>query len=133
MPSSTTCAVSVERSTFGEGLSISLESSDFKPRSLVSSSSPSDCSSLFNDHEYTVNPSDDGPGPLCDRCDADVRQTAKHIFQECDAFAHLRLLVFKDTYPWDFSEITDAQLTRFIDEINIQWFPFEDPDAMADL
>ena len=88
---------------------------------------------FFNDHEYTVNPSDDGPGPLCDRCDADVRQTAKHIFQECDAFAHLRLLVFKDPYPRDFSEITDAQLTRFIDEINIQWFPFEDPDAMADL
>ena len=38
-----------------------------------------------------------------------------------------------EPYPRDFSEITDAQLTRFIDEINIQWFPFEDPDAMADL
>ena len=47
MSSSTTCAVSVERSTFGEGLSISLQSSDFEPRSLVSSSSLSDCSSLF--------------------------------------------------------------------------------------
>ena len=32
-----------------------------------------------------------------------------------------------------FSEITDAQLTRFIDEINIQWFPFEDLDAIADI
>ena len=88
---------------------------------------------FFNDHEFKCNPTDDGVGPLCERCDEDVPQTAKHILQKCDAFAHLRLMVFKDPYPINFKGITDAQLTRFINEINIQWFPFEDPDAIADL
>ena len=88
---------------------------------------------FFNGHEYKVNPSDDGPGPLCDRCDALVKHTVKHLFTECHAFAHLRLMVFGRAFPSDLMEITDAQLTRFINEINYKWFPFEDPDAITDL
>ena len=88
---------------------------------------------FFNGHSYKCNPDDDGPGPLCDRCDARVKQTVKHLFTECDAFAHLRLMIFGRAFPSDLLEITDAQLSRFINEINYKWFPFEDPDAITDL
>ena len=46
--------------------------------------------------------------------DTDALQTSKHILQECEVFAHLRHVIFKDAFPDDMDNITDKMLSDFI-------------------
>ena len=80
----------------------------------------------FTYHEDRCKPAD-GPGPFCDLCmDTDALQTSKHILQECEVFAHLRHVIFKDAFPDDMDNITDKMLSDFIIQSNFKWFPFDD-------
>ena len=80
----------------------------------------------FNYHEDRCKPAD-GPGPFCDRCmDTEALQTSKHILQECEAFAHLRHIIFGQAFPDDMNSITDMMLSDFIIQSNFKWFPLDD-------
>ena len=53
-------------------------------------------------------------------------QTSKHILQECEAFAHLRHIIFGQAFPDDMNSITDKMLSDFIIQSNFKWFPLDD-------
>ena len=74
------------------------------------------------DHDNIVYPTN-GPDMTCDRCDSGEIQDAAHVFTRCDAFATLRRDIFENHEPEDLTQITDAQLGRFITESNYRWFP----------
>ena len=76
----------------------------------------------FNYHDNLVDPTN-GPDMTCDRCDSGEIQDAAHVFTRCDAFATLRRDIFENHEPEDLTQITDAQLGRFITESNYRWFP----------
>ena len=79
-----------------------------------------------NKHEFKINPDEEGVGPWCDRCDEPEKyQTAEHLITECERLAPLRLELFGSVYP-EFSELSVAQLWRFLVGADIPWRPADE-------
>ena len=54
------------------------------------------------------------------------RQNTFSTLQECEAFAHLRHIIFGQAFPDDMNSITDKMLSDFIIQSNFKWFPLDD-------
>ena len=74
-------------------------------------------------HECKVNQLAER-GPNCSICRRPLRMTSEHIFNECEAFATLRLRIFGHHSP-AIETISVPQLTRFLKEATIGWLPTE--------
>ena len=74
----------------------------------------------FGYHESIISKGEESA--ICNQCEGDYTQDSEHIMRFCTKYWAEREIIFGNELP-DLRQISDSQLTRYIQETDFPWFP----------
>ena len=74
----------------------------------------------FGYHENIISKGEESA--ICNQCEGNYTQDSEHIMRFCTKYWAEREIIFGNELP-DLRQITDKQLTRYIQETDFPWFP----------